>query len=133
MVRDLYSGELLEVSIYIAYGIINGYSVDNSSSKYKFDASEVDVSFVKKFIIGDRINLKILSFLTDEEKKFVNVNDIYATTINGKDYYHLKELEDGDFIGIDEFGGIYKVVHDPFEISLVRRGELLEIVKGGTV
>lgn len=129
-VKDAYSGALLSVSVYIAYGMVNGYSIYNNYSKYKFDTLTVDVSLVKKIIIGEQNNSKILAVLTEAERKFINESDIYSTTINGKDYYHLKELEDGNFIGIDEAGNIYKILHSPLEISLIKRNELLKILQG---
>jgi hypothetical protein len=36
--------------------------------------------------------------------------------LRGSLYYHLRDLEDGDFIGIDADKIIYKITHDPFEI-----------------
>ncbi|WP_162842699.1 hypothetical protein [Mucilaginibacter pineti] len=36
--------------------------------------------------------------------------------MDGKVYFHIKDLEDGDFIGIDSDKIIYKITHDPCEI-----------------
>jgi hypothetical protein len=133
-VKNVYSGEMLTVSIYIAYGVVNGYSLDNKNSKYKFDSSEIDTTNVKKVLIGgEHINSKILSYLTDREKELINVDDIYITSINNKDYYHLKELEDGNFIGIDEENNLYEVKHDDsIEASQINREKLTEIVSSSS-
>ena len=69
-----------------------------------------------------------MSLLTKQELANINENDIYASNLNGKDYYHLKELEDGDFIGIDTDNHIYLIAHDPFEIKNIERSKLLELL-----
>ena len=53
-----------------------------------------------------------------EEISLLNTSDIYKIELNGKIYYHLKDLEDGDFIGIDTQKNIYLITHDPFKIAL---------------
>ncbi|WP_342328426.1 hypothetical protein [Pedobacter sp. FW305-3-2-15-E-R2A2] len=127
-VKNGYSGKLLSASVYVAFGMINGYSVDSEVSKYKFENLEIDTSSIKKIFIGAGSNSKITSFLTEKERKFINDDDIYATTIENKDYYHLKELEDGDFIGIDENNIVYRITHDPLEILPIDRNRLVEII-----
>ncbi|MEY3451193.1 MAG: hypothetical protein RL711_1019, partial [Bacteroidota bacterium] len=48
--------------------------------------------------------------------------------LKGKTYYHLKDIEDGDFLGIDIHKNIYKITHDPFEINL-QKNELINVLK----
>lgn len=63
------------------------------------------------------------------ERDNINENDIYAISLNGKEYYHLKELEDGDFIGIDKDNKIYKITHDPYMIQELERTTLINYLK----
>ncbi len=67
--------------------------------------------------------------MTGEERKNINIGDIYITRLDGKDYYHLKELEDGDFIAIDTSNHIFEITHDPFEIKNLDRQLLIDILK----
>ena len=63
-----------------------------------------------------------------EELAIIDKEDVYEVELNGTIYYHLQELEDGDFIGIDQNKKIYKITHDPFEITELK-GALAEILK----
>lgn len=42
-------------------------------------------------------------------------------------YFHLKDIGDGDFYGIDKGGDLFKITHDPFYISLISRDSLLKM------
>ena len=129
-VFDKVTNEYINMSIYFGYGVINGYSIDTvKAKKIKPDMSKIILDFVKKQEIGEDDSVKILHFLSSEERSFIDINDIYATIIEDKDYYHLKELEDGDFIGIDLDNNIYKITHDPFQLSLLEREDLLDFLK----
>jgi hypothetical protein len=128
LVKDSFSAEYLPITIYIGYEMINGYSIDKNVSKYKFDVNDVNIGSMHKVYIGE-YNTLILSLLTKQERDVINESDIYETTLNNKDYYHLKELEDGDFVGIDKNNNIYKITHDPFEITPLERSKLIEILQ----
>lgn len=45
-------------------------------------------------------------------------------------YYHIYDLKDGDgdFIGIDEKKNVYKITHDPYEITLLEK-TLIELLR----
>ena len=128
-VMDILSGDYVQISLYFAYGVVNGYSVDGlHSAKYKLDTTKVNVASVKKIKIGEDVK-DVLSLLTSEELMIINEGDIYMSNLNGKIYYHLKELKDGDFLGIDLDNHIYTIKHDPFEICQVERTELMKFFK----
>lgn len=126
-VKDLLSGQNLNIDIYFAYGIILGYAMDKKISKYKFDIKGIDISAIKKIYVGEN-HPEILSLLTQQERNNINESDIYITTLNGKDYYHLKELEDGDFVGMDVDNNIYLITHHPFEIKNMKRDRLIDFL-----
>lgn len=130
-VMDILSGRLVNISLYFSYGLINGYSVDDrSGSKFKLNSREINVeSFDKKYI--DNVDFEtIKSLLNKEEIKLLNQNDVYTSLLKGKKYFHLKELEDGDFIGIDLENNLYRVTHDPFEFIKLKRNELTSYLNG---
>lgn len=130
-VKDIYTNQCLSVSIYIAYGVIIGYSIDKEEriKRYKFDIDSVDVDSLHKIMIGNDNYKNVAPFLSEAERKIINENDIYVTELNGKDYYHLKELDDGDFIGIDNNNHIYHITHDPFKIVPIERDRLVDILR----
>ncbi|TJZ61993.1 hypothetical protein FAZ15_05630 [Sphingobacterium olei] len=128
-VKDLYSGKMLTVSAYFSYGIFNAYVVDENISNYEFDPNTIIFSDVKKVLRGDKVRFEILSLLTKKEVQHINSSDIYSTFINGTEYFHIRELEDGDFIGITRSNEVYKITHDPFEIVSIKRGELIKYLE----
>ncbi len=38
--------------------------------------------------------------------------------VNGAEYFHLKDLEDGDFVGIDRKKNVFLITHNPPTASL---------------
>ncbi|GGA67203.1 hypothetical protein GCM10008015_04920 [Flavobacterium palustre] len=115
-VFDIKSNKYLNLSIYFSFGVINGYSVEKNG-KYKLDISNINTDGVQK-IYFDTIDYdKISKIFTPREKELLNPSEIYLVKLKDKDYYHLKDLEDGDFLGIDIDKNVYKITHDPFEIN----------------
>ena len=71
------------------------------------------------------------SGIFEEEGKILGVHVIPMPVIlEGKTYYHLMDLADGDgdFIGMDLKKRVYLITHDPFEIKLLDKPlrEILE-------
>jgi hypothetical protein len=54
--------------------------------------------------------------------------EIYAVFIGNIEYSHIKELEGGNFIGIDKNKVIYNITHDPMEIVKIDK-TLTEVLK----
>ena len=125
-VLDSETNELVELQINIGYGILISYF----GIKVNFFSPVVDNIKINNFRIMDFSDDNydsIKDLLSINEKKLINTTDVYEVKLKGKSYYHLKDLEDGDFIGIDKDKKVYKITHDPFEIILLQ-GELLEIL-----
>ena len=40
-------------------------------------------------------------------------NDIYGIVLKGKSYYHLRDIEEGNFMVIDEEKNVYTITHNP--------------------
>lgn len=70
----------------------------------------------------------IRHLFNEEELSLIDPIDVYEVELEGKIYYHVRELEDGDFIGIDDEKNVYKLTHDPYEITLLNKS-LVEVLK----
>lgn len=117
------------VSLYFAYGLILGYELDSGIDRSKgVEVVSVDMSKVER-IEMDTDHFKTISkLLSAQESELINKSDVYPTTIDGVDYYHLAELEDGDFVGITMNGLLYKIPHDgPMEE--LNRDQLMSYLK----
>jgi hypothetical protein len=117
-VLDLKSNQYIQYTIYISSGTINGYSL-TGTDKFVIDPNNIDVTAFRKeyYINPDYKKIEIL--LTNKEKKIIISDDVYEVVLNNKTYFHVKDLEDGDFIGIDYDKNIYEITHDPLEIKLL--------------
>lgn len=107
------SNSFLDVNIYIVFGMINGYSIEG---KFDIDVNNIEINNFRKEMIDNSDFEKIANIFNDAELKVINPSEIYEVELNGISYYHIKDLEDGNFIGIDEKKNIYKIIHDPFKI-----------------
>jgi hypothetical protein len=126
-VYDNKSLGLVSYEIYISSGTICGYSI-SVGKKHNIDSSKVDVSDFKKEYTGESDYNRIIHFFDEEEKKLLNPSEIYSIFIAYKEYFHIKDLEDGNFIGIDENKIVYKVIHDSMEREVINK-KLSEVLK----
>lgn len=60
---------------------------------------------------------KIKDLLSENDSKMIAHSEIYEVNLDGKKYYHIADLGDGDFIGINEQKILVKVTHFPFSIT----------------
>ncbi|WP_026997621.1 hypothetical protein [Flectobacillus major] len=127
-VYDNKSLSFVPYEIYISSGTISGYSLIGCKGQ-NVDVGKVDVSGFKKKIIGKSDYHRIMYILLEEEKKLLNPSEVYSILIDGKEYFHLKDLEDGDFIGIDENKVIYRITHNPLEKVVISK-KLSEVLEG---
>jgi hypothetical protein len=125
-VFDQKSSTFLKYTIYISSGTISGYSIE-CSKKCKVDVDRIDISDYQKIPISSDDYYKIENILNSEEKKLINPSEIFIVTIDNKEYFHLKDLEDGDFIGIDRNKKVYEITHDPLKITVLQK-ELKDVL-----
>ena len=126
-VYDNKSFGFVPYEIYVSSGTISGYSLGRNK-KNNIDISKVDVSGFKKEFIGESDYNRIMHVLNEEEKKLLNPSEVYSIFILGKEFFHIKDLEDGNFIGMDECKVIYQIAHDPMEAVVINK-KLSEVLK----
>lgn len=105
-------------TIYVSSGTINGYSIEGANN-FTPDFESVDVSGYK-LIFNDDYK-EISKILSSSAADPLTPEEIYKVVLNSKTYYHLRELEDGDFIKMDAKKRVYKITHDPFKIIQVHK------------
>ncbi|TYR36320.1 hypothetical protein FXV77_10455 [Sphingobacterium phlebotomi] len=119
-VYDNRTSTFLNYAVYVSSGVINGYSLERDK-KSKIDVSRIDVSGFRKEIIGESDYSRIVNILNEEERKVLTSSEVYSVFVKNKEYFHIKDLEDGDFIGIDKKKFVYKITHDPLEVVLLNQ------------
>lgn len=119
------SKNYISCNIYVSYGIINGYSL--SEKKPSIDPDNIIMDDLR-IVYLDTANEELLQLLTSVEKDLINPSDIYEIVLGGEVYYHLKDLEDGDFIAMNRQKQFFNITHDPFQIIPLQR-PLKDILK----
>jgi len=115
-VYDTVGEKLLNYSIYVFDGLISGYLIEGNNRKYIIDVNQIDVTAFRKVRIDNKDFDELTKSLDEKEVKFLNPGDVYKIPLKGKSYYHIFDLEDGDFVAIDTEKVIYRITHDPFQI-----------------
>ena len=106
-----------KITIEIAYGLFMGYVIDIDRDVIE----SLDVNSINaKGLEIKYTNNPLEKLFTKAELKYLNPSDVYEVDLFEKGvYYHLFDLEDGDFIGMDARKKVYEITHDPYEITLV--------------
>lgn len=120
------SREFLSYEIYVSSGTISGYSLDRCK-KYNLNLNKIDISNFRKEFIKELDYNRIFNLLTEKERKLLNPSNVYSVFLNKKEYFHIKDLEDGDFIGIDKEKNVYEIRHNINSVKKINK-KLLEIL-----
>jgi hypothetical protein len=104
-----------DLEVYITHGLVCGYALTKAVKTKPTFTEVVADDFKQKYL--DDFELQLMrTFLSNVEIELINPSDFYEIDLEGRTYYHIRDLEDGDFIGIDEDKNVYQITHDPFEI-----------------
>ena len=107
-----------EVIIECGYGILMGYSTPKSKH-FQPDATKIRLNnFRIEYLDGGALKI-MKEFLAESEIALINPSEFYEVPLQGRRYFHVLDLEDGDFIGIDRDRNVYHITHDPFAIKLL--------------
>lgn len=124
---DNKSESFVEIYLDVAYGILIGFSTPLVSD-INVDLAQIKVDKYYVQYYGEEDYDKLKTLLTHVELKLIAPADIYQIELKGKVYYHIRDLGDGDFIGIDSNKNVFKITHDPFEVIKINES-LTEVLR----
>lgn len=116
LVNDRTINSFTAVNLVVAYGILIGYSTPQVAT-INPDLESIRATSLTIEFFGENAFNKIKSIISPEDLKWINPSDVYEIELNECNYYHIKDLQDGDLIAIDLSGNVFKLTHDPFEIK----------------
>ena len=131
-VFDELSGDYAELEIKISGGVLMDYcAVGRLEVKPIVEKIKIE-NFRVQYLASTADYEQIAHLLTPEEKDLLNPDEVYEVELEGKVYYHLCELGDGDFIGMDLEKRVYVITHDPYKITRQEGspGEVLKRLEG---
>ena len=113
----------VEVQLDISFGTIIGYYFN---SKYNsLDWHKICLNTLEENTCANHSNGKkniihfFLQKLSLEEQKKIDIGDINELEIGGNIYYTIKNLNDGDYIAINNAGEVFSITHTPFEVKML--------------
>ncbi|MBS1636151.1 MAG: hypothetical protein JST26_09560 [Bacteroidetes bacterium] len=122
------SKDYIAAEIYIGFGLVAGYSLGNQ--KEKIDCNRINISKLEIESL-DEYEFDVLNtLLSGEEIGLINPSEFYEVKLEGKLFYHIMDIADGDFIAIDSEKHVYKVTQDPYEIKQLNQS-LKEVILYG--
>lgn len=126
-VFDLNSNKYIRVDVYYYSNVLQGYATP-TIKEFRPDIETIRLRnyYLQSLESDDYDRAKVLLDKAALDK--INPNDVYELVLDGKKYYHLKDLADGDFIGIDEEKKAYKITHDPYGFEVLS-GPLVDILE----
>ena len=115
-IMDTASNGNIDFNIFIANGLLCGYSTPGKK-KPQLDPKKIDIKNARVRTLGHSDFDEIESLFSADELAALNPSEVYKVRLSNKTYYHLKDLEDGDFIGVDGEKRVYIFRHDPVSIT----------------
>jgi len=85
-------------------------------TNFHFDLSHLHKD-QSKFATDSKIE-KLVNGLFSTNLDLSNLNEF---EVDGKCYYQIKDLEDGNYIAIDNKGQVFGLIHNPFKIELINK------------
>ena len=80
------------------------------------------------FLTGKKANQQKWCNKKEFERALFHTGYLLLKLERNKEYFHIKDLEDGDFIGIDERKVVYKITHDPMEVKALDK-KIMDVLK----
>jgi len=115
-----------KISIEIHHGLLLGFNIDID----QLEEANPETVCVKNLKLKYRVH-DLETLFTDEERELfdrLNIYKICEVDLDGKPYYWLFDLADGDFFATDAEKNLYHVVYDPYAINLLEE-DLLTFLK----
>jgi len=107
------------VELDINNGILIGYRIEGTFSG-NFDFNKIDLSrFQEKTIDNeDKESLEfIIGTLDETTKSILDLENTFKLELEEGEFYTIKDLGNGDYLSVDNFGAVFGIIHDPPEVE----------------
>ena len=124
---DKRSGKYIDFDILIAKGTIT--SLTPFSFEFDIDPDDLKIENLEKIAEPNKAFDKIMHMFKPEELDLINSSDVYEME-EEQGIYHIKVVDGGHSIGIDEKKNVYLIIEDPYHKRLLK-SSLIEILRKG--
>ena len=104
----------------VMQGMLAGYKLTAKVSD--LDLNKIDVSKIKEQNFNNQDKEELDKIIGDIDEKIIpllSLNSSFKIDIPEGIFYVIKDLNNGDYISIDQNGSVYKMTHDPYEIKCI--------------
>lgn len=131
-IQVIAEGQQYQLDLTIYQGLLVGFDTPKNIKDFKdyeFDTSSV-IKAKSKFAVEDKIGRLVKGLRSDK----LDLNDLSEIEVEGKSYYQIKDLEDGNYVAIDSKGQVFGLTHDPLEVKLLNKSvkDFVDSVNNGT-
>jgi hypothetical protein len=108
---------VLNITVY--EGVWVGFEIEKNVidfQNFKFDLSGLNKG-TSKFAKNSQFE-KLIQGLSSA---ILDLHDAGQFEIDGKIYYQIKDLEDANYIVINDKGEVFRLIHDPYKIELINK------------
>lgn len=124
-VRDLKSNTFIEITVYLYSGLVIGMDCEKALHNCEVDFSSISVEQIK--IKHDKVDDAMQARLTSLGISHYSDSEIYEVNSKGIALIHLRDLDDGDFLAVNEQG--FYIVSIAFRENLKIERQFSEILK----
>jgi hypothetical protein len=98
-------------------GILVGFEIEKNI--IDFNNFQIDLKLLKKTRSKFEPEKNISELTNGLYCEKLNLSNLSELEIEGKSYYQIKDLGDGNVIAIDSEGQVFGLIHDPYKIELI--------------
>jgi hypothetical protein len=114
-VFDRNAGRKIEVWVLVYRGLVSGYCLPEGSN-VNLDLDQIDVDNALIRYLNQEDTGKISNILGADELAMINPSEVHELIFGGESYFHIADLENGDFLAVNMQRECFKFTHDPFEV-----------------
>ncbi|QLG44901.1 hypothetical protein [Costertonia aggregata] len=114
--------------------MLAGFRVNAKYSELDFE--KIDTSKIKEKHFKNEEKEFLKTLIGKVSKDILSQLDIKSTfkiELEDGDFYVLKDLEDGNYLSMNEKGSVYGMIHDPYEVEKLfdTKESFFEALKSG--
>ncbi len=107
-----------QVELHILEGMLAGFRVNSKYSELDFGRIDNTKIKEKHFRNAEKEFLKkLIGKASKEVLSQLEIESTFKIEIPEGKFYIVKDLEDGNYLSMDENGAVYGMIHDPYEIE----------------
>lgn len=117
-VWNIVKNSFAQVELHILEGMLAGFRVNSKYSELDF--GKIDTANIKEkhFRNEEREFLKnLIGKVSNRVSSQLEIESTFIIEIPEGKFYVIKDLEDGNYISMDEKGAVYCMIHNPYEIE----------------